>query len=336
MNWSGSLVGVPKVAPYIEALRLALIERIKGGVVTGGFVGEEMTEQQVGMLHRIGTTTAPIAIEFQFLLNKVIPLFLNHHTEDDWADSVDPPVAWTEASLMAHLGQERIVLDGASRLMTAAWLKQQYDIINQLRWASRGAYSQSWGNSSGAAPDPFTGSRVQAGAGGASLSAAQTATASAFAAATPALPGGHAPSRVSFHWQTAEDPDLFAAQLISVVNSFRGSVHRDYHCAVHYYFNPSTPTYLSHGIPGDFEGDGLGDVNLDVWNYAGSNISTKDPGESIQVWSPYIGNPAAAPWPSAAPDIDTAVIRGWTCFPGSARLVAKYDQDPTDGFQFLP
>jgi hypothetical protein len=76
--------------------------------------------------------------EFQKAITRAIPVFVNHtDNEGDWSDKTDPSEVapkWTEESLLAHLGEDRIPVPLS--FTNSLWISQQFRILNLLRWTS--------------------------------------------------------------------------------------------------------------------------------------------------------------------------------------------------------
>lgn len=336
MDWSGDMVGTLVAAKYVEALRLAMEERRTG-------LNEYMPLQDsilAGDFPILGWNTAPFLGYFQFEMDNLIPRYVNHHDEADWADSADGPVRWTSDSLMAHLGQTRIRPgpagsgDWTARPFSAAWLKQQYDMLNELVWAWRGTTPQPWGGNVLDNP-PTLGEMITphfAYGNDPSWATAKTDAETRFAAASPQTPFGQ---RAGKYAHGRFSPGIYSAQLNAVRNSYRVSCSRDFHCILAYYYFAAAPSV--DPVPDDILADGLGDVSINLWNYAGDITSVKSPGGDRYVWSPNIGNLTVPPWYSGTPSVGN--VRGWQAGIGSGaeglNAVLKYDQDATDGFQFV-
>jgi hypothetical protein len=157
MDWTIDRTSYPAEWAYGEALRLAIIER---AAVVGVSVPTSLTKALVpaGSLH-LGDTTHYYpygwlyANDFDYLLTTLIPYFVNHtNLGGDWAGQADqaPAPAWTEAAILTAIGAGARLYQRAppatsppnpytTRPVTWAWMKQQYDILNMLRWSKQTA-----------------------------------------------------------------------------------------------------------------------------------------------------------------------------------------------------
>ena len=314
----------------VESLRLALVEKMAATRIANN----DPDPIEVHWQPAIGSTTKSFALLYHFLRDKCIPGFVDHHDEANWDNSDDGPKVWTKADLFTYLGETEIVPASGSPL-DGAWVRQQYLVLNQLRWTLASAPQQPWGGAPFTSP-PVGGDLSQGeSADEPNWSAAKTAAATDYTSF--GAPGSnYAAQRYSLGIQSAESPDKFDATLRSVKNTFRVGVSREFECDVDFYCYPDKPV-ITGVDPSDVEGDLLGDLSyFQKWNDIGTVTSTKSPGGYAYSWSPFVGAATVPPWPAATPTFGTPVARGWSLFDGASLAgVAKWDQDATNGFQFV-
>lgn len=72
-------------------------------------------------------------------INQLIPEFINHtDSGGDWSGKVGIP-EWTKSGILTFLGQYEVEIN---RLYVSAdWAKQQYDILNLLKWIKKTYYT---------------------------------------------------------------------------------------------------------------------------------------------------------------------------------------------------
>ena len=157
MDWTIDRTGYPPEWAYAEALRLAIIER-----ATVAVVSVPASLQAVigpGSPLKIGSgqywwkssgnwyVAGWANTTFDALMTTLIPYFVNHTDHDgDWSgqSAQAPAPMWTEAALLTAIGaasrlkQEAAYTGGAFNLpILWAWMKQQYDLLNLLRWTKK-------------------------------------------------------------------------------------------------------------------------------------------------------------------------------------------------------
>jgi hypothetical protein len=111
----------------LEAIRQAIVERC---TVTGTSV-PTLLNSAVPPLYNLKSFTD----EIQSIITTLIPKFANHtDNSGDWDGQTTIP-AWSESSLMTHLSASRLTVAQISALGT--WCKQQYEILNHLRWIKK-------------------------------------------------------------------------------------------------------------------------------------------------------------------------------------------------------
>lgn len=132
MSWDWHMHGAP-LYPYLEALRLALIERAEFREVE---VPEALTE-----IVRTAPLDAAWFAAFQDLITAIIPKYLNHTIGTNF-DNFQSFSDWDETTILAAIG-------AASRLeapsprphdVGADWVLQQYKLINMLRCINPDAF----------------------------------------------------------------------------------------------------------------------------------------------------------------------------------------------------
>jgi len=329
--WTADPFNLPLNLSVIESLRLALNER--RFKVTGA---SAITANVVHGQPDLGTfgSTNDFALRFHWHRDAIISSYVDHHDEANWDGSDDEPKIWTKSDLFTYIGETEIVPALGSPL-DGAWVRQQYLVLNQLRWTILGAPQQPWGGAPGTSPP--SGGELSQGDSSEEASWGDAKTAAATDYTSYGAPSSnYAAQRYSNGRQSAESPDEFGATLRSVKNTFRVGLSREFECDVDFYCYPDKPVIV--GVdPDDVEGDLFGDLSyFQKWNYIGTETSTKNPGGYSYLWSPFVGNSTVPPWPVAAPTFGTPVARGWSLFEGgSLTAVAKWDQDATNGFQFI-
>lgn len=145
MEWSTVKGKLPY--PYIEALRQALLERASiMSKTVPSILSSPVSSDFSAILGAWG-------IAFETLLDEVVagtvdglgdPLDTWHKPDQDLHGESDNP-SWGMTDILAYLGQSRITVD-VGYPTTAAWAKQQYDILNQLTWTKR--TGKGWGGDS--------------------------------------------------------------------------------------------------------------------------------------------------------------------------------------------
>jgi len=146
--------------PYIEALRLALVERINGGTHFDAGAPNpgdpETLEVVVDMLPDYDDVPPEsFAWHFQDIMSRIIAGgVLDFREEPNWAPG-DPDTRFSEASLMAYLGEDRILL-ASEQVLSEAWALQQYRMLNAMKWRLGGIPEFSAWNEAG---DQFKASR---------------------------------------------------------------------------------------------------------------------------------------------------------------------------------
>lgn len=107
-----------QIGRVLEELRLALVERC---AVTAVAVPTGWTTALAGR-----QVTAAMLGAWQSTVTALIPLFAN-------SDSVGV-VAWNEAGILASIGAPSRLAVATAGQLSAAWLGQQYDLLDRLRW----------------------------------------------------------------------------------------------------------------------------------------------------------------------------------------------------------
>jgi len=333
INWTADPFNLPLNLSVIESLRIALNERrfkVTGAsAITANVVHGQPDLGIYGNIH-------DFALRFHYYRDALIGVYVDHHDEANWDNSDDGPKVWTKADLFTYLGETEIVPASGSPL-DGAWVRQQYLVLNQLRWTINLPPQQAWGGGLNNSPPSgggwFLGDSSEEEA---RWSDARHAAATDYTSI--GAPGSnYAAQRYSNGRQSAESPDEFGATLRSVKNTFRVSISREFESDVDFYCYPDKPV-ITGVDSGDVEGDLFGDLSyFQKWNYIGTETSTKNPGGDLYAWSPFVGNLTVPPWPVAAPTFGTPVARGWSLFEGGGSImaVAKWDQNATNGFQFI-
>ena len=130
-NWNS--IGIdweyPQLCTYysaLESIRLALVER---DLATSGF-SPAILIGQVLLLYSLREYAEAI----QNTITSLIPCFANHTDNGgNWDGKTDIP-AWTESSILEAIGAEKRLLVNKLNVLSAAWVTQQYQILNMLKW----------------------------------------------------------------------------------------------------------------------------------------------------------------------------------------------------------
>ena len=327
INWTADPFNLPLNLSVIESLRIALNERrMKTTVIP-------LAANVVHGQPDIGTfgSTNDFALRFHWHRDKIIGGYVDHHDEANWHGSDDEPKAWTKADLFTYIGETEIVPALGSPL-DGAWVRQQYLILNQLRWTRKSDFGPNpWhddgdsGDSRGEVLDPSY----------ESTRAAAQATAEADYAN---IGSGGFPVGYSYEQWYASTPNKYEAGLRARRGGFYVSIEKAFECDVDFYFFPDKPV-IAGVDPADVEPDSFGQfTHYAKWNLLGTTNSPKGtPGTVQQLNSPLIGTESRPSWPSATSlSLGVPIARGWSLFSGaSLRAVAKWDQDATNGFQFI-
>lgn len=137
MSWAS--LGRKLLYPYIEALRLALVERCAAA-------GETVPAILQDPLPPGTTPRAAWGIAFDTTMDALFPRYLNHQTHlQNWSstslsDIIGP--TWNEADLLAATGALHRLHVSANAPFFAGWALQQYAFLNLLRWVGQyGTYS---------------------------------------------------------------------------------------------------------------------------------------------------------------------------------------------------
>jgi len=364
MHWD-DLSGRITHRKYVQAIRLALLERMScihedigslphlsdWGLGGSKYPPEEnwsigTANQALDLVDYLsGGTARNVIWGIQYYIDEIIPLFCNHHDEANWhhsAAGTPAPKVWTEPDLMTHLGQTRIRFEHdaryglgstglSSQQFTAAWLRQQYDIINQLRWMRVHYSFQGKFFSGGATVGGKKFGQVDRSTWADAKAAAESAwTASSLTTQTNSAGAPRQSTRSSYN---VAGPD-YNAQMYSNRNSVSCTIMHRYAADVDFY--------------GLVEGLAVPDkYNLsaiDVWHSIGTTTITKaapgPPNPVIPslspaiVFSPLFGSlTMPSPWLDE-PTEGANTYRGWHMTDYACAV--KYDQDSTNGFQFLP
>ena len=129
-NLSDGLFGGKQLFTTMTALRNALIERLTA--VDDTIPGTIPAPTQNKLIDESWLDA------FQSEITALIPQYVNHTINGgDFEGEVTIP-NWSEATLLASLGESRVAVPEIYR---ADWAKQQYDIINLLRWLKVGVNS---------------------------------------------------------------------------------------------------------------------------------------------------------------------------------------------------
>ncbi|MFA5321374.1 MAG: hypothetical protein WC373_01765 [Smithella sp.] len=116
----------------IESIRLALAERASTVAYTLPILLQtELTK--FSFLSSFNELEKGITELIQMAMSDLIIRFVNHtDSSGDWNGQADIPL-WTEADILTAIGaSERLSVTRLSSF--SAWIKQQYDIINLLKW----------------------------------------------------------------------------------------------------------------------------------------------------------------------------------------------------------
>jgi len=141
MDWTVDHTGDPALWTYAEALRLAIIER-------ANVVGESVPASLNAVigpgspLNLAGHPTAGSISYFDTLMDTLILLFVNHtdHAGDWSGQSAQAPAPlWTASALLSAIGAGSRLYQKRSYPISWAWMKQQYDLLNMLRWTKQAA-----------------------------------------------------------------------------------------------------------------------------------------------------------------------------------------------------
>jgi hypothetical protein len=159
MDWT-TLQGKPPL-PYVEALRLALVERLNK--VTFPTIYNPLIARLADPIVSEAAMTPGFAHAFQSMMSALFGVFVDYRTAASWNGlsgtvsasgtfGFGPPATfapmWTEANLLSDIGdaERYLVWSNTGGLtpptaslpalypFTAAWAKQQYELLNRLRW----------------------------------------------------------------------------------------------------------------------------------------------------------------------------------------------------------
>jgi len=152
MDWAVDRVDHPPQWQYAEALRLAIIERANAA---GASIATSLLPViGAGSLLRIGAAAGAVSnyrSDFDLLMSTLIPLYVNHTNLDgDWTgqSAQTPGPMWTEADILTAIGAgSRLWQKGSPptpwhteephKPISWEWMKQQYDLLNMLRWTKK-------------------------------------------------------------------------------------------------------------------------------------------------------------------------------------------------------
>jgi hypothetical protein len=121
--------------PAYEMLRLALLERAHA-VSISRVLAASLKAPVPAILQNPVDYNVPQGgwfAAFQQLVTRIIPLYFNHtHAGGAWDGLTTFAPNWTEATILADIGDAARI--PAPTIPLAAWSKQQYEILNRLRW----------------------------------------------------------------------------------------------------------------------------------------------------------------------------------------------------------
>lgn len=125
MDWTD--VHLAPLYPYLEALRLALVERMT-------IMGETPAAALTAELTPLQTPSAAFFSAFQDAISGELSsgAWINHVIGN--FDNFTDFSYWNEADMLAAIGDaERVPAPGRLGVVSAAWVQQQYKILNMLR-----------------------------------------------------------------------------------------------------------------------------------------------------------------------------------------------------------
>ena len=159
MSWTYSTINPVgrQMQRVMEELRLALVERcsISATTVPVGWT-TSIDGRQV---------TATMLSTWHTAISTLIPKFANHTYNSGDFDGALDVIVWSEASILSSIGDASRLSISSGNQITAAWLGQQYNILDRLRWLRLSAPTNSNVNPQQKYSDPDSGlSYTQAGA----------------------------------------------------------------------------------------------------------------------------------------------------------------------------
>lgn len=127
MNWT-SLSG-KNFYPYLEALRLALLERADGAGLTIPTILNSPV--LIG-----GETTYAWGDAYNDLMSDTITKYVDKDDNSgNWHETVNGPPSWSEATLLTAIGDTvRYPIYFFGSELTSKWALQQYNFLNKLLW----------------------------------------------------------------------------------------------------------------------------------------------------------------------------------------------------------
>lgn len=123
MDWT-ALSGRPRWA-FLEAIRLAVVERCQA---TGTTIPAVLADPLA-----IGTYAWADAV--RATVSTLIPKFANHIDHDgDWEGGTTAPPVWSGSGILSAIGAGERMVANPQFGADPAWCRQQYDMLNMLRW----------------------------------------------------------------------------------------------------------------------------------------------------------------------------------------------------------
>ena len=155
MDWTVDHTAEPPRWPYLEALRLAAIERAQ---LVGLDIPASLTSPIVsgstsmlgGWLPILPSDEGWYYSDFETLMNELFAAFVNHTDHSgNWSGQATVAPYWTEADLLTAIGasarlyqRPRSAWPTSTKTLpyplTWAYVKQQYNLLNKLRWTKAG------------------------------------------------------------------------------------------------------------------------------------------------------------------------------------------------------
>jgi len=146
-----------RLYPYIEAIRLALIER---ATVAGVALSSVLTTPIASGVIPKAADGGSFGTLFQAAVTNLIGYFINQ--TDNGGNWTNVPSTsstaniipdWTEADILTSIGAASRLGVGGDKLFSKEWILQQYQILNKLVWTKTGtnniAFNMAYQKSSG-------------------------------------------------------------------------------------------------------------------------------------------------------------------------------------------
>jgi len=121
---------------YAEAIRQAVLERSHvAGAIAFPRLDSEISPDRLPEVYWYNVVQQEV--------DYIIPWYVNYlDNAGDWHGKTRPPM-WSEATLLTAIGAASRLTQGADRLPSAAWCRQQYQILDACRWIREDGFGAS-------------------------------------------------------------------------------------------------------------------------------------------------------------------------------------------------